>query len=67
MPVLTKAETCTVSPTFGVSGWIVKETVGVGRGGKKQVGVALGVRLGVREPVAFGVGEGVGVSVGVDV
>ncbi len=55
MPVETKAETCTVSPTFGVSGWTVKETVGVGRGGKKQVGVALGVTLGVSEPVAVAV------------
>ena len=64
-PVLTKAETCTVSPTFGVSGWSVKETVGVGRGGKKQVGVTLGVTLAVDKAVAVAVREGVGVAVGV--
>jgi hypothetical protein len=61
------ADTSTVSPTFGVSGWIVKETEGVGRGGKKQVGVTLGVRLGVHVPVAVGVGERVGASVCVGV
>ena len=65
MPVLTKAETWTVSPTFGVSGWSVKETAGVGRGGKKQVGVTLGVTLAVRKAVAVAVRERLGVAVGV--
>jgi hypothetical protein len=61
------ADTSTVSPTFGASGWIAKETDGVGRGGKKQVGATLGVRLGVHVPVAVGVGEEGGASVNVGV